>query len=126
VLLQFSRGDWCPVCHVMMRVLKREAARLKDNNIVVVMISATEGADAEEFVRELGLPYRILRDPSCVTAKAYGAFDATAFGGKGGHLPATFVVAPDGTLALSSRSDDVASFLDPSEVLRLLEQPAAA
>ena len=62
------------------------------------------------------------------TAKEFGAFDPTAFGGKGSPLPVGFLIDPAGVLRHASRPDDVASFLDPRDVLRVLatEAPTAA
>jgi len=120
LLIQFVRGDWCPVCHVMMRLLKKDAARLEGRNVRVVAISPTEGDDADEFVKGLDLPYAVLCDPEHTIAKMFGAFDPAAFDGKGAPVAATFVVDGEGRLTFASRPDDLATFLDPQQVVRML------
>jgi peroxiredoxin len=120
VLIQFTRGDWCPVCHVVMRLLKKEAHRLSDGRVKVVLISPSSGEEADEFVADLKLPFAVLCDPEHVVAKLFGALDEAAYDGAGAPVAATFIVGPAGQLLHNSQAENVASFLEPREVLRLL------
>jgi peroxiredoxin len=120
VLIQLARGDWCPVCHVIMRLLKKEAKRLAERDITVVLVSPTGGEETDEFINGLELPYVVLSDPENLVANMFGALDSEAFGGKGAPVPATFIVGPEGKLRHSSEATDVWRFTDPKDVIDLL------
>jgi peroxiredoxin len=128
VLLCFLKGDWCPICHVQMRIYQKEAAVLARHNVKLVAISPSAGDEARAFARDLGVgvDYLLLEDAESRVARAFGAAASNGQGAAAGPLPVSFLVGPDGRLVHASRPNDVESFLDPKTVLALLEQRAVA
>jgi peroxiredoxin len=126
VLLCFLQGDWCPICHVQMRIYQKEAPILARHNVKLVAISPTAGEGARLFARDMGVDYLLLEDPENEVARLLGAVLPNAHQGKAGPLPVSFLVGPEGHLVYASRPDDVESFLDPRKVLAFLEQRAVA
>ena len=127
VLLQLIRGDWCPVCHVIMRVLQRESARLAEKNVKVVVITPTKGDDADDFGKSLGVDYTIVVDTENKIARQLGACDEKAISAGNGPktplpLPATFLVDPEGNLRASSRSDNLTAYMTPDDILKAIDQ----
>ena len=123
VLIAFMRGDWCPVCHVKMRLLQREAPSLAKANVKLAIVSPDGGADSVAFARDAGLDLTILSDPENTVAKIFDAVQPNVpKEGKDAPLPCSSLVDPDGKLAHASRPDDIASFLDPAAVIRLLDK----
>ena len=128
VLLCFLQGDWCPICHVQMRIYQKEAPVLARHNVKLVAISPSAGEDARIFARDMGVgvDYLLLEDPESQVARQFGAASSNAQSGKGGPLPVSFLIGPEGHIVHASRPDDVESFLDPRKVLEFLEQRAVA
>jgi peroxiredoxin len=125
VLLQLVRGDWCPVCHVIMRLLQRESPRLAAKNVKVVVITPSTGSEADDFAKSLGVDYAIAVDTENKLARELGACDEKAVTAGNGPkkplpLPATFLVDPEGNLRLASRSDDVTKYTTPDDILRAI------
>ncbi len=126
VLIAFLVGDWCPVCHVKMRIYQREAANLAKHHVTLAVVSPSAGAEAVSFANEVGLDLMVLADPENTVAALFDAVNPKAGNGRDIPLPASFLVDPDGKLAHASRPDDLASFLDPAAVLRFIEKGATA
>jgi len=125
VALIFLRGDWCPVCHVKMRIYQKEAANLAKLKVKVVLVSVSAGEESVSFAKDLGLDLTMLADPDCKIAEHFDAVQPNAFKGKKAALPSSFLIGPDGRLVFSSRPDDIASFLDPRAIPRLIEGAGA-
>ena len=124
VLLCFLRGDWCPACHMMMRIYKKESANLAKHNVKMVAISPSAGSDAEEFAKVIGVDYLLLADPDCKAAQMFGAILPGAFKAADVPLPASFLIDPEGVLRFASVPQNVQAFLDPRMVVGILEQRA--
>jgi cytochrome c biogenesis protein CcmG, thiol:disulfide interchange protein DsbE len=94
VVLNFW-ASWCTPCEIEAPVLEAVAARYRDDGDVVVL-----GVDVQdlrekalEFVRETGVTYPTLRDGG---DDAMNAYQVPA-------LPETFVIDPEGRVALKIR-----------------------
>jgi peroxiredoxin Q/BCP len=122
VLLQFARADWCPVCHVMTRVLKRVADDAGDKNVRIVLVSPQDAELDDVTTEDLGLTYTVVADPDHAIAKRFGVIDTEAYGGKGAPVPAIFLIDPEGVLRKASSSSDVAALPDPDSFVRVLAQ----
>jgi peroxiredoxin Q/BCP len=120
VFIHFMRSDWCPLCQVMLRVLENAAPELERHNAKIVVVSPSDGAEADAFMRDMGLDFVMAVDPTSELSKRFGAFDPESYDGKGSPLPVGFLVGPDGALRHASKPTDVRSFLDPDEVLRIV------
>jgi len=121
VFVQFTRGDWCPHCHVVMRIFHRESKRLADNGVKVVVITTDGGAQADDLANKLDLGYSVLVDAKNEVAAKLGALQTNAIRGRHYPLPASFLIGPDGKLVYASRPDDVATFLEPAEAIRIVQ-----
>ncbi len=124
-LLCFLRGDWCPMCHVMMRLFRQEAPRLAQHNVQLVSVSPDHGPSAQAFAHDLGLDYTMLVDEHAKLAADWGVLDQAEFKGDPVPMPVCLLVDPDGILRFMSRPDDFSSFADRTKVLALVEDHAA-
>lgn len=118
LLLCLLRGDWCPMCQVMMRIITKDMALLAAHDVRVVAVSASDGPEADDFARLLGVDYPVLVDPSCTVAALLGAVDADRpEPGRSTNLPAMCLVGPDGRLRFVSTAADL-TVHDPRAILR--------
>ncbi len=87
VLVNFW-ATWCPPCVKEMPYLQRLSA---ERELAVLGVNLKESpADVSEFVTGYGISFPILMNPDDITLLMYQARS----------LPRTFVIAPDGTIAL--------------------------
>lgn len=125
VLLCLLRGDWCPVCQVMMRIIAKDAKRLEEHGVQVIAVGAAGGDDADDMARFLGADYLFVVDERCTIAAQLGTVHRDEpEPGRSTNLPALMLVDPAGRLAWLSTAADV-TVNDPSRALRFVE-PAAA
>ena len=123
----FVRGDWCPVCHVMMRIISKEAATLAKHNVKLVLISPSEGKVDEEFAKQIGLQSDFVHDKDSAFAVSIGLLEAKAAKeGKDVPLPVAILVDPQGIVRHVSRPDDVTAFSSENKLVRILETVPAA
>jgi peroxiredoxin len=125
-LLCFLRGDWCPMCHVMMRLFRNEAPRLAQHNVQLVSVSPDAGPAAQAFARDLGLDYTMLVDEHARLAADWGVLDKGEHNGDPIPMPVFMLVDPNGILRFLSRPDDFSSFVDKTRVLALVEDAEKA
>jgi peroxiredoxin len=123
-LLCFLRGDWCPLCHVMMRFFRKEARRLAEHNVQLVAVSPESGPAANEFARDLGIDYTMLVDEHAATARLWGILDLGERKGDPVPMPVCMLVDPGGVLRFLSRPDDLSAFVGETKVLALVEAHA--
>jgi peroxiredoxin len=124
-LLCFLRGDWCPICHVMMRLFRKEASTLAQYNVNLVAVSPTGGEAAQAFAKDMGLDYAYLVDEHAQLAKQWGILDLGEFNGDPVPMPVCMLIDPSGVLRFLSRPEDFSTFSDKSKVLALVEAHAA-
>ena len=124
VAVTFHRGHWCPWCRISVNALVRVSAEIKKAGGQVVAIMPDRQKFAAEFKREAGSPFPVLTDMDNGYAlslnlavwlgpelegllSSYGRALPDYQGNDTWTLPipATFVVAPDGTIR--------ARFVDP-------------
>jgi len=126
VLLVFVRGDWCPVCHVMMRIISKQAATLAKHKVKLVLISPSEGKVDEEFANHLGLKSDFVHDKASAFAVSIGLLESKNKD-KDVPLPVAILVDPEGKVRHVSRPDDVTAFSSENKIAQVLEAiPAAA
>jgi len=123
VLLNFIRGDWCPICQVHMQIYRKESVRLKNHNVKLVVVGRQSGSAAEKFAQQVGLDYDILEDTGLEVASLFGAIDQkTKYKGEAIPLPVSFLISPDGKLMYSSKPDNLLTFLDPDKVIEMVRE----
>ena len=124
VAVTFHRGHWCPWCRISINALVRVSAEIKKAGGQVVAIMPDRQKFAAEFKREAGSPFPVLTDMDNGYAlslnlavwsgpdlerllSSYGRSLPDYQGNESWTLPipATFIVAPNGTIH--------ARFVDP-------------
>jgi peroxiredoxin len=120
LLLFFVRGDWCPVCHVMMRIVSREAEHLSQHGVELVFVSPAEGPVDAELASMLGLRGRMVFDASAGVARRFGLIEPRASGGDV-PLPVAILVDPDGIIRDITLPDDVSSYSNESKIQTALK-----
>jgi len=84
-------ATWCAPCRKETPFLQSLYERYADAGLEVVGVSVdSRGArkDVEGFVEEFGVTYRILHDPAMLSMDVFEVLG----------LPATYLIAPDGTI----------------------------
>ncbi len=100
VMLNFW-ASWCQPCRDEAPAIEK-FSRENEGQLVVIGIDTEDlSGDARDFVREYGLTYEMLHDGDGDRKDAYGIF----------ALPETFLIDPDGKLALIQRGPVDAKFL---------------
>lgn len=88
VLVNFW-ATWCTPCREEMPSMEKLREALRDEPFVVLAVNVGEGARAaRNFGEKLGLGFPLLLDQDTRATRAWGAR----------VLPASFIVAPDGTI----------------------------
>jgi cytochrome c biogenesis protein CcmG/thiol:disulfide interchange protein DsbE len=113
VLLNFW-ASWCDPCRTESPAIEKWAEQHDDELTVVGVNTEDLTDDALDFVDEFGLSWDMLRDGDGEFKDSYGIF----------ALPESFLIDPEGNLALIQRGAIDEQFLD-STVTPLIEQRAA-
>ncbi len=126
VLLMFAHGDWCPACHIMLRSYERARRRFQEKGVTLLAVGQDGSQVNGLLARKLGLEYQLLADPSQEVARAYGVrMDDPLMGALRDRpsmfVPASFLIAADGTVRYCSRPERVGEFLNPGAILPALE-----
>lgn len=151
VILCFYRGGWCPYCSLELRAYAALVPEMAALGVSFVAISPeTPDASSTTAERE-GLPFAVLSDVGGSVGAAFRLVhpiepDVREIYARQGHdlpgrqdvsaadvalpLPATYLVAPDGTIRFAFVSPDYTERAEPSEVLaaarRLIAEGHAA
>ena len=140
VVISFYRGGWCPYCNMELRALQQALPEIKDKGATLVAISP-ETPDSSLSTKEKNeLSFEVLSDRNNQLAKKLGlvftlpeslrpiynnfGIDIPAYNGDSSFelpLPATYVVATDGTVIYSFADADYTTRLDPKEIITALE-----
>ena len=139
VVLTFYRGAWCPYCNLALRALQQIHGEITARGARLVAVSPQNPDDSLTLAEKHGLAFDVLTDTGCRIAKLYGlSFDisdeqAAVYRRIGLDLvransgfdrtlpiPATFVIAADGTIAWSFTDADYTKRAEPAEVLAAL------
>lgn len=144
VVISFYRGGWCPYCNLELKALQDKLPEIKALGAQLVAISP-ETPDASLSTAEKNeLEFEVLSDEGNRVAKSLGlvfalpeelrpiysqfGIDIPAHNGDTTFelpIPATYVIAADGTVALAFADPDYTQRLDPSNVVEVLKQLAA-
>ncbi len=123
VLLCFLRGDWCPVCQVLMRMYRKASTVLAAHDVKLVMINPSSGEEARAFARDMGMDYEILVDNELTAAKQLGIVsEKNGMNGKPYPLPVSFLVDREGVVRFISGMDD-ANAVTPERIQLALGAP---
>ncbi len=141
VVLAFYRGAWCPYCNIQLRALQAVLPQLEAANASLIAISPQTPDDTLPLTERDALAFDVLSDPACAVAEAYGIAFALPenlqdiYAGMGNALPernaaddwrlpipATFVIAPDGTVAFADVDADYRKRAEPADILAVAER----
>lgn len=124
VLLIFVRGDWCPGCHIMLRLYEREREKFQQKNIMLFAIGPDPVGVNRAMVEKLGVDFAVLSDDKMEVSKKFCVrVQEDAPGAKfeaGIPLPASFLVDKKGTVRYTSRADRAGEFLRPDVIFDVL------
>jgi alkyl hydroperoxide reductase subunit AhpC len=117
VVLFFYPADFTFVCPTEIRGLAKRADEFERLGCTTLAVSVDDTASHRAWAEELGgVPFALLSDPTREVTKAYGVLNAE----DGRAFRATFVIAPDGTIAWMTVSPmNVGRSVD--ETLRVLQ-----
>ena len=139
-VISFYRGGWCPYCNMELRALQQALPEIEAKGASLVAISP-ETPDASLSTKEKNeLSFEVLSDRNNQLAKKLGlvftlpeslrpiyknfGIDIPAHNGEDTFelpLPATYVVAADGTVIYSFAHADYTKRLDPAEIINALD-----
>ena len=141
VVLNFYRGGWCPYCNIELRAYQALLPRLIELGASLMAISPQAPDDALTTVEKNALAFDVLSDHGSQVAESYGLdFELSErlrdiYIDIGNDLttrnaadewrlpvPATFVIAADGTIAFAHVEADYRERADPGEVVEILER----
>jgi len=71
VLLIFVRGEWCPLCHIMLRTYMKESAQFKEKNVFLLVVGPDPTGVNKKMAQDLKLDFHILSDPSLKVTHSY-------------------------------------------------------
>lgn len=107
----FTEKQYCPLCFPHIKALNENYDRFLEAGAEVLMITSTDPRQSQIVVRDLGLKFPLLSDPSCRVFKAYQVGQAL-----GAPLPAQFVLDRSGKLIYKH----LFSFLEPNASVETL------
>lgn len=71
VLLIFVRGEWCPLCHIMLRAYMKESALFREKNVFLLVVGPDPTGVNKKMAQDLKLDFHILSDPGLKVIQAY-------------------------------------------------------
>jgi peroxiredoxin len=145
VVLLFSRGGWCPFCTLWLRAWQDALPRLHDAGGHLLAIFPQQAAACGRTAERDLLAYPVLSDPCGMVADSYGVtvdlpemvrpvflrlgHDLPRINGSGTWrlpLPATFVIASNGSVAMAHADLVLPNRLDPKDAIRAVRRLVAA
>lgn len=127
VLLIFVRGDWCPMCHMMLRTYDKRKEEFQQKNIMLLAIGPDPVGVNKAMVEKLGVDFRVLSDEGQRTARIYGVQIKeykNNFAPKqpdGIPLPASFLVDKEQIVRYISSPAKVGEYLNPALIFDALQ-----
>jgi peroxiredoxin len=139
LVIAFYRGGWCPYCNLELRALQQALPVIEAKGATLIAISP-ETPDSSLTTQEKNeLSFEVLSDRGNLLAKQFGlvftlpeslrpiysgfGIDIPAHNGDATFelpLPATYVVATDGTVVYSFAHGDYTQRLNPAEIIEQL------
>ncbi|NML65945.1 AhpC/TSA family protein [Hymenobacter sp. RP-2-7] len=145
VVLTFYRGNWCPYCNVQLRAYQLLLPELARLGATLVAVSPQTPDYTSLTASEKALTFPVLSDVGNHVARQYGlafgvgpevattlralGIDLAEFNGTTADelpLTATFVIAPDGTIAWQWVDASFKHRAEPAEILAAVKQAAVA
>ncbi|MEO1131092.1 MAG: peroxiredoxin-like family protein [Cyanobacteria bacterium J06639_1] len=141
VVLSFYRGGWCPYCNLELRALQQIQPQIQAAGATLVAVSPETPDSSLTTSEKNELSYPVLSDVGNIVAREFGlvftlpetlrplyaewGIDIPAHNGDDRFelpVPATYVIAPDGRVAIAFAHADYTQRLDPEAILAALGQ----
>lgn len=139
VVLAFYRGAWCPYCAIELHALQARLGEITEAGATLVAVSPQTPDNSLSTAEKLDLTFPVLSDVGNVVARSFGLVFSlpedlrTVYDGFGIDLPAangdltfelpvpaTFVIAADGTVAWRFADADYTKRAEPDDVIAAL------
>lgn len=136
VVVTFYRGEWCPYCNLQLRAYQRILPQIQSLGATLVAISPQTPDHSLSTVEKKDLTFLVLSDVGNTVARAYRIVftleenirplyttigsDLPTFNGDASWelpMPATLLVAQDGTVRLAFVDEDFTHLLEPAPLL---------
>ncbi|HXB12513.1 MAG TPA: peroxiredoxin family protein, partial [Bacteroidia bacterium] len=130
VLLIFVRGEWCPMCHIMMRTYMKESAQFQEKNVFLMVIGPDPTGVNRKMAEDLKLDFHILSDHNLEVTQLYKLKI------KAGHLlnastytedkeiplPASFLIDKHGIIQYCSHANKVGEIIRLTDIFPILQR----
>jgi len=145
LVVSFYRGGWCPYCNVELKALQERLPEIADLGASLVAVSPETPDHSLATAEVNALAFEVLSDRGNGVARAFGlvfelgdelkpiyeklGIDLIKRNGDDSYelpLPATYVIAADGTVQMAFVDADYTRRLDPEEVIAALRQAQVA
>jgi peroxiredoxin len=125
LIVSFYRGVWCPYCNLELRAYQAILADIRAAGGDFVALSPQTPDNSLATTQKNALEFEVLSDHGNQVASQFGIGYAIPDGTDDGRLPisATYVIRPDGWIALASVDPDFRVRLEPADALAALRQP---
>lgn len=144
VVIAFYRGEWCPYCNLQLHAYQAILPQITAMGASLLTISPQTPDHSLSMAEKHALTFAVLSDVGNAVARQFGlvfpydtaarefftrhGLDLARFNGDESWelpVPATYVVAPDGVIALAFVDPDFRHRLEPSALLDSLRALAA-
>lgn len=140
VVISFYRGAWCPFCNIELRALQKILPEIKQLGATLVAISPEKPDFSQPLIERDKLEFTVLSDVGNQVARQFGivfalegelkrishevfGVDLPQFNGDQTWeipIPATYVVAPDGTIKNAFVDPEFRNRIEPAKILEVL------
>ncbi|NEP87813.1 MAG: AhpC/TSA family protein [Okeania sp. SIO2C2] len=139
VVISFYRGGWCPYCNMELRGLQKYLPQITELGARLIAISPETPDNSLSTTEKNELTFEVLSDRGNQVAKEFGlvfqlpeelrpiyqsfGIDLPAYNGDESFelpIPATYVIASDGTIIHAFVNPYYTQRLDPEEIINVL------
>lgn len=140
VVVSFYRGGWCPYCNLELRALQQALPEIQALGANLIAISPQTPDNSLTTTEKNELTFEVLSDVGNLVAREYClvftipeqlrpiyeqfGIDLPAYNGDQTFelpIPATYVIASDGNIALAFANADYTQRLEPTEIITTLQ-----
>ena len=129
VLLIFVRGEWCPMCHIMLRTYMKESAQFQAKNVFLLVVGPDPTGVNRKMAEELKLDFHILSDTGLnvthsyrLKIKAEHLLHASNYNNdKEIPLPASFLIDKNGIIRYCSNPEKIGEVVKLSDIFPILQ-----
>lgn len=129
VLLIFVRGEWCPMCHIMLRTYMKESVKFKEKNVFLLVVGPDPTGVNRRMAEELKLDFHILSDNRLTVTSQYRLkiqaehllHSSNYNFEKEVPLPASFLIDKQGIIRYSSNPEKIGEVVKLNDIFPILQ-----